>query len=207
MREISLLVAAYLIGSVPSGYLAGKAAGEDLAMRGSGNVGATNVLRVVGPAPASLVLAADALKGFAPVWLFPLWDGSALPGLPVAYGLAAVAGHVWSVFLRFRGGKGVATGGGALAGLAPVAALASFLLWGGVVLATRTVSLASLVAATSAPLVAAWFDASWSAVGFAAGLAVLVWWTHRDNVRRLGRRDEHRFGATRVDVGNGEGTG
>lgn len=207
MRELSFLIAAYLVGSVPFGYLVGLAAGVDVSSRGSGNPGATNVLRVLGPGAASAVLVADALKGFLPVWFFPLWDGSALTGLAAAYGVATVAGHVWSVFLRFRGGKGVATGGGALLGLAPLAALVTVLVWVGIVIFTRTASVASLAAATSAPLAAAWFDASWSAVGFAAVLAGLVWWTHRDNLRRMRRGDEHRFGAASVDAGNGEGSG
>lgn len=207
MRELSFLIAAYLIGSIPSSFLAGRAVGVDVSARGSGNLGATNVLRVVGPWWASAVLVVDALKGFLPVWFFPLWDGSAMPGLAVAYGAATVAGHVWSVFLRFRGGKGVATGGGALLGVAPLTALVTGLVWVGLVLVTRTASVASLVAATSAPLVAAWFEASWSAVGFAALMAGLVWWTHRDNIRRMRRGDEHRFGAASVDAGNGEGAG
>ncbi|MDP2497736.1 MAG: glycerol-3-phosphate 1-O-acyltransferase PlsY [Candidatus Palauibacterales bacterium] len=207
MRELSFLIAAYLIGSIPSSFLAGRAVGVDVSARGSGNLGATNVLRVVGPWWASAVLLVDALKGFLPVWFFPLWDGSAMPGLAVAYGAATVAGHVWSVFLRFRGGKGVATGGGALLGVAPLTALVTVLVWVGLVLITRTASVASLVAATSAPLVAAWFDASWSAVGFAALMAALVWWTHRDNIRRMRRGDEHRFGAASADAGNGEGAG
>ena len=207
MRELSFLIAAYLIGSIPSSFLAGRAVGVDVSARGSGNLGATNVLRVVGPWWASAVLLVDALKGFLPVWFFPLWDGSAMPGLAVAYGAATGAGHVWSVFLRFRGGKGVATGGGALLGVAPLTALVTVLVWVGLVLITRTASVASLVAATSAPLVAAWFDASWSAVGFAALMAALVWWTHRDNIRRLRRGDEHRFGAASADAGNGEGAG
>lgn len=207
MRELSLLIVAYLIGSVPSGYLVGRAAGADLTREGSGNPGATNALRLLGPAPATVVLVTDALKGFLPVWLFPLWDGSALAGLPVAYGVAAVAGHVWSAFLRLRGGKGVATGAGALLGLAPVAGGVTVLLWIGLALATRTASVASVTAATSAPLVAAWLDASWGAVGLAAGLAVLVWWTHRDNLKRMWRGEEHRFGRASSEIGNGEGAG
>lgn len=207
MRELSLLIAAYLIGSVPFGYLAGRAAGVDLTREGSGNLGATNALRVLGPGPASLVLLADGLKGFLPVWLFPLWDGAVLTGMPAAYGAAAVAGHVWSCFLRFRGGKGVATGGGVLLGLAPLAGGVTLFLWAGLALLTRTASVASVASATGAPLVAAWFDASWEAVGFAAGLAMLVWWTHRDNVSRVRRGEEHRFGRASNELGNGEGAG
>jgi len=101
----------------------------------------------------------------------------------------------------------VATGGGALLGVAPLTALVTIVLWLGLVMISRTASVASLVAATSAPLLAAWFDASWTAVGFAALLAALVWWTHRDNLRRMRRGDEHRIGAASADAGNGEGTG
>lgn len=207
MRELSFLMAAYLIGSIPSGYLAGRMYGVDLAEGGSGNLGATNVLRVLGPPPAVLVLVVDALKGFAPVWFFPLVDGSAVPGLAVGYGGAAVAGHVWSVYLGFRGGKGVATGGGALLGMAPVTGLLALLVWTGFALLTRTASLASLVAATSAPLLAAWLDAPWFVVGFALALALLVWWTHRENLGRMLSGEEHAFGAASVDAGEGEGRG
>lgn len=207
MRELSLLIAAYLLGSIPSSHVAGLASGVDVSSRGSGNLGATNVLRVVGPGWASVVLAADVLKGFVPVWFFPVWDGSALPGLAAGYGAAAVAGHVWSGFLRLRGGKGVATGGGALTALAPLAAAATASIWLGLALVTRTASVASLAAATSAPLVAAWLGAPWSAVGFAAVLAALVWWTHRDNLRRMRRGEEHRVGPASADAGNGEGAG
>lgn len=207
MRELSLLVVAYLVGSIPSAYLAGRVAGMDLTAEGSGNLGATNVLRVMGPGAAVLVLGVDVLKGFVPVWFFPLVDGSALPGLTLGYAAAAVAGHVWSAYLGFRGGKGVATGGGAFLGLSPVAGGLIALVWVGVALLTRTAAVASLVAATAAPLLAAWLEASWSTVGFALGLALLVWWTHRGNVRRMRTGDEHGFGAASADAANGEGRG
>lgn len=207
MRELSLIAAAYLVGSIPSAYLAGRLAKVDLTARGSGNLGATNVLRVMGPGSALLVLGADVLKGFLPVWFFPVMDGSAVPGLAAAYGAAAVAGHVWSVYLGFRGGKGVATGGGAFLGLAPVAGALAGLVWIGVTLLTRTASVASLVAVSSAPLLAAWLDAPWPTVSFAFGLTVLVWWTHRGNVRRMRSGEEHALGAASAEAANGESHG
>ena len=128
---ILLLLLAYLFGSIPFGYLAGRARGIDLRQEGSGNLGATNVYRVLGARMALPVIVLDVLKGFLPVSLFPLWDGRAWPLLPELYGLAAIAGHIWPVFLRFRGGKGVATAGGVMLGLAPVAMLVAFLAWTG----------------------------------------------------------------------------
>lgn len=206
MTALGLLGLSYLVGSVPASYLAGRVAGVDLRQRGSGNLGATNVFRVVGPAAAAPVLVADALKGFFPVWYFPLWDGQATPGLALAYGLAAVAGHVWPVFLRFRGGKGVATSAGVLLGVAPLATTVAVVLWTGLALLTRTVSVASLTAATATPLLAAAFDASWGTVSFAAFVAALVWWTHRANVRRIRDGREHRFGSEEARWADGVGT-
>lgn len=190
MRVLLLIVASYLLGSVPSSHVAGRLAGVDLRRRGSGNLGGTNVLRVLGPRAAIPVIVTDVAKGFAPVWFFPVWDGVGTPWLALAYGLAAVAGHVWSVFVGFEGGKGVATSGGVLLALAPLAVLLGALVWGGLVLLTRTASVASLGAATSMPLIAYLTDAPPETVAFAAGLCLFIWWTHRDNLRRLRRGEE-----------------
>lgn len=194
MTVAALLVAAYVAGSIPSSWIAGRAAGVDLSRRGSGNLGGTNVYRVLGLRYALPVVAVDVAKGLIPTWFFPVWDGNGAPQLALAYGLCAIAGHVWSAFLRFRGGKGVATSGGVVIALAPVAALVGALIWGGVVLLTRTVSVASLAAATTLPLVAWLLDAPFETVGFTACLALLVWGTHRDNVARLMKGEEHVFG-------------
>ncbi|MDP2529392.1 MAG: glycerol-3-phosphate 1-O-acyltransferase PlsY [Candidatus Palauibacterales bacterium] len=201
MRVASLLLASYLVGSLPTSYLAGRLAGVDLRKRGSGNLGGTNVYRVLGWKAAVPVVLVDVSKGLLPTWLFPTWDAHATAGLALAYGLCAIAGHIWSVFLRFHGGKGVATSGGVLMALAPVAVLVGGLLWAGVVLATRTVSLASLSAATVIPILAYLFDAPISTVVFSAGLAALVWYTHRENLGRLRRGEELRFGADRGGEG------
>lgn len=208
MTVALLLAAAYLVGSTPSSWLAGRLAGVDLTRRGSGNLGGTNVFRVLGWRWALPVVVVDIGKGFLPAWLFPAWDGAGAPQLALAYGLAAVAGHVWSVLLRFRGGKGVATSGGVLLALAPLATAIGALVWGGLVLLTRTVSIASLAAATSLPALTWVLDAPGETVAFTAVLALFVWWTHRENVGRLVRGEELRFGGGRPEAASpGEGRG
>lgn len=196
MTVAILLLAAYAIGSTPTSYLIGRLRGVDLREHGSGNLGGTNVYRVLGAGAAVPVLFVDVLKGWLPVALFPLWDGNGFSTLSLAYGLFAIAGHVWSIFLRFQGGKGVATGAGVLIALAPLTTLIAFLVWAGVVLITRIVSVASLAAATLVPLVAYLTDAPRSTVLFGLAIAVFVWWTHRENLRRLLRGEELRFART-----------
>lgn len=185
-----LLAASYLTGSLPTSYVVGRVYGLDLRERGSGNLGGSNVYRVLGVGPALLVLPIDIFKGFFPVWYFPQWDGAVGPHWGFAYGLLAIAGHIWPVYMKFRGGKGVATAAGALLALAPLAAAVGFLVWVGVVLITRVASIASLLAATTVPVVAYLTEAPGYTVSFAAGLCLLVWWTHRENLRRLAHREE-----------------
>lgn len=200
MRVALLVVAAYLLGSLPFGYAAGRLARVDLRATGSGNTGATNVYRSLGLAWAVPVILLDVLKGFLPVWLFPMWDGEARPYLAIAYGVAAVAGHVWSIFLRLRGGKGVATAAGVMLALAPIAAAIAMLVWIGLVLITGFVSVASLVAATLVPVLAYLEDAPFETVVFALGIASFVWWTHRSNLLRLIRGEELGFRALRPSL-------
>lgn len=194
MRLLLLLVAAYLLGSLPSSYLAGRWAGVDLRERGSGNLGGTNVFRILGWKAALPVVVADVGKGFVPAWFFPVWDGRSEPWLALAFGLCAIAGHVWSAFVRFQGGKGVATSGGVLLALTPLSTLVGLLVWVGVVALTQIVSVASLSAATAIPIIAWVADAPGETVAFTTALAVFVWWTHRENVDRLLRGEELRFG-------------
>lgn len=188
-------VAAYLVGAVPTSHLVGRLHGVDLRRTGSGNLGATNVYRVIGVKAALLVVVTDLIKGFLPVWFFPAWDGSASPALIPAYGLLAILGHVRPVFTGFRGGKGVATAAGTLFAVAPVAALVGVLAWLGLVLLTRIASVASLAAASIVPLVAWLSEAARPTVGYAMALTAVVWWTHRANLGRLIRREELRLGA------------
>lgn len=196
MTVLLLTLAAYLMGSFPSSYLLGRLRGIDLREHGSGNLGGTNAYRVMGLGAGVPVVLTDVAKGFVPAYFFPAWDGVALADLALLYGLAAITGHVWSVFMRFRGGKGVATGAGVLVALAPTSALIGLLVWIGIVSITRYVSVASIAAATLVP-VAAWLtDEATSTVLFCAAVAIFVWWTHRDNLGRLVRGEENRFGQT-----------
>mgnify|MGYP001820327705 CR=1 FL=1 len=195
MIPVAFLGLAYLVGSIPTSFLVGRLRGIDLREHGSGNLGATNTFRVLGAWAAVPVLVVDVLKGFGPAILFTGWDGTADSRLAVAYGGAAIAGHVWSIFLRFRGGKGVATGAGVLLALAPVTTIVALLVWVGVLALTRMVSAASLAAATIVPPVAWIMDQPGHTIGFCIAVAGFVWWTHRTNVRRLLDGTENRFGS------------
>ena len=187
-----VLLAAYLLGALPFSYLVARSRGVDVRRVGSGNVGATNVLRSVSVAAGLLAFVLDAGKGAVAVILARLVE----PGLalPVAAGVVAVLGHMYPVWLRFRGGKGVATGAGIFLPLVPwctVGALATF----GVVLAlTRYVSLASMVGAASLSVYAALAGAPAVVIAAAALLAAVIAWKHRANVRRLLRGTENRMG-------------
>lgn len=184
------IVVAYLLGSIPSGYLAGRLRGVDIRTVGSRNVGATNVFRTLGKGIGIGVMAADIAKGAAAV-LF----ADAIAGQPwsIFAAAAAIIGHVWPVWLRFRGGKGVAVGAGAAAALTPLPFAVLFVLWVLIVLGTRYVSVASIVcAAAYAPLV--WlFGASWEIVLYAAIASVAVIWLHRKNITRLASGTELRL--------------
>ncbi|MCK5448577.1 MAG: glycerol-3-phosphate 1-O-acyltransferase PlsY [Gemmatimonadetes bacterium] len=194
MTVLLLVLAAYLMGSIPTSYLVGRLHGIDLREHGSGNLGGTNAYRVMGLAAGVPVVLVDVAKGVIPAYFFPSWDGAALGDLALLYGLAAITGHVWSVFMSFRGGKGVATGAGVLVALAPTSALIGLLVWIGVVSITRIVSVASISAATLVPLSAWLTDEATSTVLFCAAIAMFVWWTHRDNLGKLARGEENRFG-------------
>lgn len=193
MTVILLAVGSYVAGSIPTSYLVGRLHGIDLRRHGSGNLGATNTYRILGPRAAVPVAIVDVAKGYLPAALFPLWDGSAHAELALLYGIAAILGHVWPLFLSFRGGKGVATGAGVLVALAPLAALIGLLVWIGSVTLTRIVSVASLAAASVVPVAARVTGESGATVAFCAAVAAFVWWTHRENLRRLMRGEENRF--------------
>lgn len=200
------LVLAYLAGSFPTAYLVGRARGVDLGAVGSGNYGATNVFRSLGAGPASVALVVDVGKGFLPVLLVPRL--LPVPGLDpmthaVLVGLAAVLGHVFSLFLRFRGGKGVGTAAGVYLAVAPWAAVLAAIAWGAILLWRRIVSLASLSAAVVLSA-AVWalnagrLERAWPLVAVTTILAVFVFWTHRDNIGRLRRGEETRIWAGRA---------
>lgn len=183
----------YLLGSIPTGLWLGKAwKGIDVRQQGSGNLGATNVFRVLGAGPGALTLALDILKGFAAVALAKCCYPGILQTSVIA-GICAILGHTMSIFVRFRGGKGVATSGGVFLGLLPIPTLAALLTFAIVFGVSRYVSVGSLSAA--AVLVGASFAQgapamlSWMAVA----VALLVTWTHRGNIQRLMNGTENRI--------------
>lgn len=187
MIAIALVVAAYVLGSIPTSWLLARwVKGIDLREWGSGNLGATNLYRAAGPVCAALCTLVDVGKGFVPTRFFPRLDGIELPQLALVYGVAAILGHIFSVWVGFRGGKGVATGGGVYVALAPAAAGLGFLVWAAVITATRVASVASLSAATLLPGLV-WVTGHRFDYVFWASLPLvgLVWWTHRANIRRL----------------------
>jgi glycerol-3-phosphate acyltransferase PlsY len=201
------LLAGYVSGSLPFGLWLGRwLRGVDVRTVGSGNLGATNVYRSLGPGIGVATLLLDIAKGALPVWLLPRTAlGAAFPGGPewcaLAAAFAAVAGHVWTFLARFRGGKGVATSAGVLLALSPPAFgvfVAVFLV---VLLLTRYVSLGSMLGAVAFSVALARFSPSGAASPtFAVGalLALLVIARHRDNIARLLRGEERRFSFTRT---------
>jgi glycerol-3-phosphate acyltransferase PlsY len=194
VSEALAIVVAYVLGSIPFGFLAGKARGVDIRTVGSRNTGATNVFRVLGKGIGIGVMAADIGKGLVAVLIARALTDDPWP--LVAAG-AAVAGHVFPLWLRFRGGKGVAVAGGAVIGLMPWVSLVLIGLWLVLVLVTRYVSVASIVAsAVFTPL--AWlFGEPWPYVLFAALVSLAVLVRHRSNVARLLRGEELRLDLSR----------
>jgi glycerol-3-phosphate acyltransferase PlsY len=192
------LVLSYLAGSIPFAAIAGRMRRVDLRKHGSGNLGATNVFRVLGWKIGIVVFLADALKGALPVLFLPPRIVSPRDPLlwAIGCGIAAIAGHVRPIFLGLRkGGKGVATAAGVFFALAPIPMAITFAVFVGVVLVTGYVSLGSLVCAVLLPLLLLLSDGVRSPL-FAVSLvvAVFVFWTHRSNIGRLRRGEEHRFG-------------
>jgi len=195
LKVLALVAFGYLLGSVPSGWLVMKVyRNQDVRQLGSGNIGAANVYRAGGPGAFATTLIADGLKGVIPVLAGILAGvGASEITLPLI-GLAAVVGHTWSIYLGFRGGKGVATSGGVMLVLAPVALILSALAWFFVIRLTRLASLASLVAVSVAfvSLVGlhligwqAWRPVGWSTILLGIALGGLVFYRHRSNISRL----------------------
>lgn len=188
---LGLAAGAYLLGSVPFALLIGRMHGVDIRQHGSGNVGATNVVRVLGRGPGILCFVLDFLKGVAPVAAgfmlgVPLW------GVLLA-AAATILGHSRSIFLKFKGGKSVATGAGTIVAMAPLAGLGALALWGLVFSVSRIVSLASIVAALSLPILTFLTRQPLEIVGFSALAATYVVVRHRDNLRRLREGTEPRM--------------
>jgi glycerol-3-phosphate acyltransferase PlsY len=206
MTPLAFLIGGYLIGSIPWAWLIGRGHGIDIRRHGSGNVGATNVSRVLGKRWGVLCFALDFLKGFLPVLaahLFLAHAEQASAGehnlLLIVAVFAPIAGHNWPVFLGFRGGKGVSVSAGALTALTPWAVLAVGLVWLAVFEVSRYVSLASVLAAAALPVAAWTLDRTGVApcsppiLGLLVGLALLVVLKHHSNLRRLLAGTETKF--------------
>jgi len=197
VRGASLVLFAYFLGSVPFGILVAHLfdRGVNLRKVGSGNIGATNVSRAVGKAGGILTLLLDAGKGaFAMVLAYNFMDSRVDLWLALTGG-AAILGHIFPVYLGFRGGKGVATALGIVAFLSPVSAFLLAVLFAAVVYFTRYVSLASLCAAVALPPLMALLASSRDYVTLSLGICFLVIFTHRENIRRLLSGEERKFGA------------
>ena len=197
------IIASYLLGSIPAAYLAGKSRGIDLRKHGSGNLGATNAIRVLGPPVGLLVFAFDVVKGILPALVFAHWvpaatlpvrDGPVI--VAICCGLAAIIGHVRPIYLKFgRGGKGVATASGVFLALAPVQTLLTLIVFAVVLLSSGYVSLGSLTSAAILPVLLAIGVGIRSPIFVLSVLvALFVFWTHRANIARLRSGEEHRFG-------------
>ena len=192
--EILLILFGYLLGSVPVGFILGLRSGVDVRETGSGNVGATNVARVVGKRQGILTLIADAAKGFLPV-ILAMQLGASL-GVTISVGMGAFVGHLYPIFLRFKGGKGVATALGVFLALAPMATLVLVALFALTVLTSRIVSLSSILSAVAAPVVFWLFSYPPLVVSMAAFIALAITWRHQSNIRRMMNGSEPRFGST-----------
>jgi acyl phosphate:glycerol-3-phosphate acyltransferase len=188
-------LAAYLLGSLPTGFLLGKARGIDIRSVGSGNIGATNVFRTIGTRAGILVFAIDGLKGWLAVRVVSIWIVQRIaPSEPgegvfqfaaIVAGICAVLGHNYTCWLRFKGGKGIATSAGVLVALVPWALLIGLGIWLVLLLAARYVSLASIGASFALPF-ATWFTTrDWVLTCVTAGLGVLAIYRHQSNIRRL----------------------
>ena len=198
---IFVVVISYLLGATPSGYLVGMACGIDVRTAGSGNIGATNVVRVLGRNAGAVVLAADALKGFVAarwvpllaLYLFPS-PGTLREHLALVAGVAAILGHIYTFWLYFKGGKGIATSGGVVLAWAPLACLTALALWGMVLTMSKYVSLASIAAAIILPFAVWFWNGSTTMTLAMTGLSLLAIYKHKANIQSLLKGQESRIG-------------
>ncbi len=185
---IILVIGSYLVGSIPCGYILGRLKGVDLRQHGSGNIGTTNAFRVLGKQLGMLVFCCDAAKGFFPA----LIGAHYAPAWGVAAGLAAVVGHNWSIFLGFRGGRGVATGMGVALALITKAIIVGLIVWLLVVLTTGYVSLGSILASLSVLVIALIFGVQPINYFFLVPAVAMIVFRHLPNIRRLRNGTEPR---------------
>lgn len=194
LQELLLILCAYLLGSVPTGLLLARVfGGVDIRTKGSGNIGATNVYRTLGRRIGILTLAGDCLKGMIPVLAAKALE---FPDIWIAsVGVAAFLGHIFPVFLGFKGGKGVATALGVFLAASPLAVLAALGVFIIVLVVWRFVSLASITAAAFMPALSALIDGKPMIVAMSLCIAAIVIFKHKDNIKRLRNGTENKFRA------------
>jgi acyl phosphate:glycerol-3-phosphate acyltransferase len=197
MLEALLIIGAYLIGSIPTGVIVGRMRGFDPRTVGSGNIGTANVARAGGASAAAITFAGDVLKGAIPVVLA---RAMGFPHATVAWvGFAAFLGSIWSVFLRFRGGKGLAAGLGVWLGIAPLVILFALAAFGVIFALSRTMSIASMSAAIVLPAVVAVLGLPRQFLLLAIVMTALAILRHRENIQRIARGEEPKFQLKRAE--------
>ncbi len=193
LQTIFLIVGSYLLGSIPTGLLLAKCAGVDIRTTGSGNIGATNVYRTLGRNVGILTLVGDCLKGLIPILVArKLGLGDTMIA---AIGTAAFLGHVYTIFLGFKGGKGVATALGVFLGVSPASVGIAVIIFIAMVAARRYISLGSIIAAVAIPLLITWLDRRPPIIAMSVIISLLVIWKHRENISRLRAGTESKFKA------------
>lgn len=190
--EIGYIIFAYLFGSIPFAFIIGKIFGKvDIRKVGSGNPGATNVFRTVGKTAGIFTFIADGLKGFIPVYFAIMVNSSFSYSLAVA--AAAILGHMFTVFLKFKGGKGVATGCGAFLALMPLPTVIAFVVFAVIFILSGYVALGSICAALALPLAAYFSGYGMEVIVFSFAAAMLIIYKHRTNIKRLRQGTENKF--------------
>jgi glycerol-3-phosphate acyltransferase PlsY len=194
MKIALIIISCYLLGSIPFGYIVGKLFKKvDIRELGSGNIGATNAFRILGPSLASLVLLGDVGKGILSIYLVRFLNIDNLLIITIA-GLAVIFGHDWSLFLGFKGGKGIATTFGVVFALNPTISILALIIWGAVVITTRYVSLSSIFAVISIFIFTILFKQPYEYIIFSAIILIIGIFTHKDNIKRLKSKKERKIG-------------
>jgi glycerol-3-phosphate acyltransferase PlsY len=201
---VGCAVVSYFLGSIPTGFLWAKARGIDIRTVGSGNIGATNVMRALGKGPGLMVLLIDAAKGFLPVWIAPrMFPGADGVALQITCCVSVIAGHNWTCWLKFKGGKGVATSAGALLAFLPQTLLCALAVWVIVFALSRYVSLASIGAAVAIPIATWFFKRDVTLFIFTVAIAAVGIYKHKPNIQRLLAGTENRIGGGKHEGGKG----